>query len=238
MRLLMTRPEPDASLSAQRLRALGHEVIISPVIETHFSDEPLAWKPGHDFAVTSRNGVRALGLLSSDEMRKQARVFAVGDASAALALTAGFQHVQSASGTVDDLVALIAAQNPVCVHYVCGRDRKGDLELKLGAQGTAVVLVERYRADFARYLTAEARNALTAGTLEGVVLYSARAAEAFRLLTQWEEFSYSTKQITYFCLAKVIPSVFDSAIGARFIVADHPDEQSLFDAVAAFTRNC
>ncbi|MCG8401015.1 MAG: uroporphyrinogen-III synthase, partial [Firmicutes bacterium] len=32
MRLLVTRPEPDAEALAERLRALGHEVLVAPML--------------------------------------------------------------------------------------------------------------------------------------------------------------------------------------------------------------
>lgn len=238
MRLLMTRPEPDASLSAERLRALGHTVIVSPVLEIIFSHEALLWCSGVDFVVTSRNGMRALVDLGDDAMRSDAAIFTVGDATAALAKEAGFLRVFSASGAVDDLVRLIEAENPARLLYICGRERKGNLEEKLRACGISVDLAERYHANFASQFSAQAISAFEDQSIDGVVFYSTRSAEAFNHLMKQQLISYSTKQMTYFCLAKAALCVFDSDVRMSAIVAGRPDEQSLFDAIAAYAKNC
>ena len=238
MRLLMTRPEPDASLSAQRLRSLGHEVIVSPVLQVTYSNELLSWKSDAALVVTSKNGVRALDALVTDEMRKKATVFTVGDATAALASNAGFMSVTSASGTVDDLVDLIAGKKLAQVHYICGRDRNDGLETKLQRLGILIKSAERYHADFASCLNEEAIKAFKNQDIDGVLLYSTRSAEAFNHLLKANKVSYSTKQMTYFCLAKAITSVLDREMGIHAVVADRPNEQSLYDAIEAYVKTC
>lgn len=238
MRLLMTRPEPDASLSAERLQALGHTVIVSPVLEIIFSPEALLWCSGVDLVVTSRNGMRALADLGDDAMRSDAAIFTVGDATAALAKEAGFLRVFSASGTVDDLVRLITTKNPAQLLYICGRERKGDLEGKLRACGISVDLAERYHANFASQFSAQAISALKEQSIDGVLFYSTRSAEAFNQLMERQLISYSTKQMVYFCLAKTVSYVFDNDMSVHTIVSGSPDEQSLFDAIDAYAKNC
>ena len=36
MRLLVTRPQPDTDVQAEKLNALGHEVIAAPLLEVEF----------------------------------------------------------------------------------------------------------------------------------------------------------------------------------------------------------
>lgn len=238
MRLLITRPQPDASISADRLRQLGHEVLISSVLNVTFSNNPLTWHQDMGLVVTSRNGIRALSTLSTDEMRTKATLFTVGDATAALAKEAEFKNIISASGDVDGLVSLIADKKPASTLYICGRDRKSELDAKLQKRGIPVDIAERYHADFATSLTKETINAFEKQTLDGVLHYSARSAEAFSLLMKQKIVSYSTKQITHFCLAKAISSVLDRNMGIHAVVAERPNEQSLCDAIAAYARTC
>jgi len=223
MRLLITRPEPDASLSAERLRALGHEVLVEPVLETVFSNKPLGDVDDASLVVTSRNGVRALISLSTREMRETALLYAVGDATAKLALDAGFKKVKSASGDVEQLVALIGSPSLERLNrliYVCGRDRKGQLENKLEASGWKVDVCERYHTDIVEALSADALNAISEKQIDAVLLYSGRTAEAFKQLVSGANISQITNLFVFFCLAKSIKSVFD--------------EQSMFDALALY----
>lgn len=238
MRLLMTRPEPDASLSAERLRTLGHDVLISPVMTVNFSNKSLSWQPGTDLVVTSRNGVRALAKHAHDEMRESALLYTVGDATAALAREAGFLNILSASGSVDDLIDLIAGKKPAKLLYICGRERKEKLETKLNEIGITLDLAESYHADFAKEFTQQAQKALQDQTIDGILLYSNRSAEALKKLMNNKLVSQVTNDMTYFCLAKDISYVLDSIIGIKVVIADHPNEQSLCDAVQAYAKDC
>lgn len=234
----MTRPEPDASLSAERLRALGHDVIISPLLEVKFSDAPLSWEANTEIIVTSKNGVRALASLAHETMRVHAPIIAVGDATAALAKQAGFANVFSASGTTEDLVALIADKKPNKLLYICGRDRKSNLEEKLHTLGIPLNIAERYHADFVKVLHEETQKALINQSIDGILFYSARSAQAFQKLIDQNLVSYMTNTMTYFCLAKDVSSVFDSSCGIEIAIANHPTEQSLFEAIQTYKQNC
>jgi uroporphyrinogen-III synthase len=61
MRLLVTRPEPDAGALAEELRTLGHEPVLQPLLEFHVLDFDLgSLKTADALIFTSRNGLRAL----------------------------------------------------------------------------------------------------------------------------------------------------------------------------------
>ncbi len=95
MRIWITRAEPGAQLTAERLRALGHEPGVPPLMEGQPVGEPPDLAGVGALAFTSRNGVRAFAALSSE---RSLPVFAVGDATASAAREAGFQDVSSAGG--------------------------------------------------------------------------------------------------------------------------------------------
>ena len=224
----MTRPEPDATTSAARLRELGHEVIVSPVLETAFSDDPVRIHRDADVALTSRNGARALVQLAPEIISRTVRIFTVGNATARLLRESGFQNVLSAQGAVDDLVALIFEHKPEKVHYICGRDRKGDLDGKLAKRGISVSLDERYRADFSSEFTKDAMECFYSKRLDGVLHYSTRSAQAYQSLLEQNKISYLTKLLKHFCLAKAVASVFDGYDPDRIMTAAHPNEDALF----------
>ncbi|MEP1444328.1 MAG: uroporphyrinogen-III synthase [Hyphomicrobiales bacterium] len=237
MRVLITRPEPDASLSAERLRAAGYEVLVAPMLKTVFSKKPLDDEQKTDLVVTSRNGVRVLADIASEQMRADRILYTVGDATAALAHEAGFKNIRSSAGTVDQLVDLIGLPNlkdNKKLIYVCGRDRKGGLEDKLQAKGWRVDVAVRYHANCVDHFSADVLNAIKDQKIDAVLFYSNRTAEAFNALVERIKLSQSTNLLSYFCLAKSIQSVFDREEGMQLYVAEQPNEQSLFAALAFY----
>ena len=237
MRVLVTRPEPDASLTAERLRAMGYEVLVAPMLKTVLSTDPLDDIGTGNFVVTSRNGVRALAKLVSQETRDATTLYTVGDATAALARDVGFKHVRSAAGTVDDLVELIGPANTddsKQLIYACGRDRKGGLENKLRAKDWQVNVAVRYHSDPVDHFSPDILSAFKGQKIDAVLLYSNRTAEAFEGLIKQHNLSQITNSIKFFCLAKGIESVFDRRREIQLIVVEQPNEQSMFDALAHY----
>lgn len=103
-KLLLLRPEPGLSASAERARALGLEVIACPL----FRVEPVAWEAPDPtefdaLLLTSANAVR----LGGPELAKLRGlpVNAVGEATAAAAREAGFHVETIGSGNAVDLLA-------------------------------------------------------------------------------------------------------------------------------------
>ena len=99
VRLLVTRPEPDASETAARLNALNIETVVDPLLiaETLTTTLP----PADGFAAlaaTSANALRALHNRGELPRLLKLPVYAVGDRTAAVAREFGFEEVISAGG--------------------------------------------------------------------------------------------------------------------------------------------
>ena len=86
MKVVVTRPEPDASSLAERLKGLGHVPIVCPVMTIRFdtSVEPAA-DAYQAILITSANGLRALEQTRNAAQLKSTPVVAVGATSAKLA---------------------------------------------------------------------------------------------------------------------------------------------------------
>lgn len=181
MRVLVTRPEPEASRTAARLRAIGHEVLVAPLTVVT-ADRTVAIGADGFAGVTMTSG-RAADALAERADRAallHLPIFTVGDATAGAARRCGFTDIRSADGDVDALAALIANScdpRQGAILYLAGRDRTGDLEGKLAAVGFEVRCVEIYRAEPADALPADVGEALAAGAVDAVLIYSRRAAE-------------------------------------------------------------
>jgi len=101
--LLLLRPEPGLSASAERARALGLDVICRPL----FRIEPIAWEAPDSahfegLLITSANAIRHGG--SALDKLRELPVYAVGAATAAAARTAGFNVAEIGDGNADALL--------------------------------------------------------------------------------------------------------------------------------------
>lgn len=142
-RVLITRSEPGASETAERLAGLGYH----PIIEPLFAIEPVPVAlPGFDaLAFTSANGVRAFCRLSA---LRDAPVYCVGARTAEAAREAGFSNVMSADGDVGALVDLIAARLAPGARLLHSgnEESRGDLAGELRARGHAAAFAATFRA--------------------------------------------------------------------------------------------
>ena len=109
MRILVTRPEPDAEQQAEKLVARGHAPVIAPLLTVAFSNSaPFDLARVQALIVTSRNGLRALAAHPQFAEAVTLPVFAVGPATARVAAGLGFARVIEGPGTGEGLSELIA----------------------------------------------------------------------------------------------------------------------------------
>ncbi len=164
--ILILRPEPGASATAERVRKLGLRPVVAPL----FTVRALAWSPpdASDFDAvlfTSANALRHGGPQLARYRRLPA--FAVGAATAASARDAGFANVTAGAGNVERLVADVGPE--VRLLHPCGRHHRA-------SAGTARH-VPVYASDAADTLPPAAATALSNGAI--ALLHSPRAASSF-----------------------------------------------------------
>lgn len=120
-RLIILRPEPGASSSVERAKALGLDAFSMPLFGVH----SLAWAPPDPdlfdaVLATSANALRHGGI--GLELFGHLPLHAVGEATAEAAREAGFTDVAAGSGDVDAL--LRALPSALRLFYPCGRERR------------------------------------------------------------------------------------------------------------------
>lgn len=213
----ITRAEPGATRTAERLTALGWEPLAFPLLAIRHLKPPLDLHAVQGLAFTSSNGVSAFTALSA---RRDFKVFTVGDATARAARESGFETVRSASGDVAALGALIRqsfAGGGVILHPGA-REPAGDLAVGVG--GTATV-----RA-VAVYETFETGASAPDG-FAAVMIHSPRAASALAAtLTPRAAFGRVAVAIS--------PTAAEPIAGLGFAavhVAAHPDETAMTAAL-------
>lgn len=234
MRLLITRPADDARSLADELAARGIDSVIAPVMTVADATGPAPDLAGvQAVLITSANGVRALARMCET---REVPVLAVGDASAAAARDLGFQSVTSAGGDVAALAKLTADSldpaNGALLH-VAGSSVAGDLRGDLTRAGFDCRRAVLYEARPVDSLGAEARDALSKGEIDGVLLYSPRTAKTFAAIVHKDGVAGACARLTAYCLS---PAVADAVQGLRWrrvVVAAAPDQDSLLAAVDA-----
>ena len=180
MRLILTRPRDDADALVGPLAALDIETLVEPLLCIRYRDGPAPDLAGvQAILATSANGVRALARRSDE---RGLPVYAVGDTTAKAARSAGYALVDSAAGTVEDLVRLVAARldaSAGALLHVAGQTVAGDLGGLMASAGFAFRRHVLYEATPTERFTEAAARAIAQGEVDGVVFFSPRTAAIF-----------------------------------------------------------
>jgi uroporphyrinogen-III synthase len=174
-RIWITRAQPGADVTAERVRALGHDAIVAPLLAVRVLPDVAVELAGvAALAFTSANGVRAFADASGERSLK---VFAVGAATAQAARQAGFKSVLSADGDVEALAEGIAVRRGElrgAVLHPGAAEPAGDLAGALekhGVEARRLVLYETAP------VTLPDADAVLLGKSDAVLLHSPRAAQ-------------------------------------------------------------
>jgi uroporphyrinogen-III synthase len=236
LRMLVTRPEPDASETAGKLRALGIEPVLEPLLR--FETLPTSLPEPAGFAalvLTSTNALRALKERGRMADFFGLKAFAVGNRTAAAAKAAGFADVTSADGNMDDLVTAIAKAGLTGpVFYPAARERAGNLSKALAAHGIMAITTEMYGMAPVPELSATTRAAIEAGAIEAGLFYSRRTAETFIGLSAGIA---RRADLRLLCLSEAVAAPFMKAHLLRVSLAEHPSEEAMLSLALSFARD-
>jgi len=229
MRVLVTRPEPDAAETAEKLRALGHEPVIAPFLRVIFAVPPADLPDPAAILLTSRNGARALSHWPQAAGWLGRPVLVTGHATAEAARRIGFKDVRSAGGDAADLADLVMSQigndgGPIL--FPAARDRSEGFLSALRAAGYVICLVEAYGAEMETAIDPVIEDAIRTGSIDGILFYSRRTAVAFRTLAEREGFAKDLKGVAFFALSDRVAAPL-RGLSAAIYLAEHPDEGSL-----------
>jgi uroporphyrinogen-III synthase len=241
VRLIVTRPEPEDMRTGRALMRLGHQAILSPMLDIVVDAK--AAIPKRDYQavlVTSSNAVRALAARSARPVPAETPLLAVGDQTALEAKRVGFSAARSAGGALDDLVALTeAVLSPEAgpLLYASGEERSGDLAALLAARGFELETVTLYRAEPRKALSNVAKDALAADSVDGVLFYSKRSAAAFAAALRAAKLAPLSARVGCFCLSESVAEAIREVAGGKVLVAERPDQIALFATIEAETKS-
>jgi uroporphyrinogen-III synthase len=231
MRILVTRPEPDASATGEALKAMGHEVVMSSLMDVRLI--PVAdIGPGAVQALifTSRNAVRAVATSPALPGLLELPVFAVGPGTTKDARDLGFHGVITGPGNAAGLVDVVQAEAAVeggrLIHFA-GFKLAFDLEGALRANGYQVDTIRCYEAQRAKELSPEAVDALRSGHLDAVLMMSPEASRTYIQLVETARISEAARNTAYVCISEATAEALLPLNPSRIQVSSKPSSQEV-----------
>lgn len=237
MKLIVTRPEPAASRTANKLTALGHEVTVSSLLEIVDTGNKTPAGSFGAMVVTSTNALRILAARGIDDDMLQMPLYTVGDATAADAAAMGFSNIHSASGTAENLAGLVIEETqtnpdrPQAILYACGVDTTPGLVENLREKRLIVQPWALYKANLVDQLTNISKEWLRNNDPVGVLMYSARSARQFERILEEIQPPQGLDILSIFALSPKVKLALTPRLRNRCEAALSPDEKALFDLI-------
>lgn len=239
MRVLIIRPEREATALATALSERGHAPVIAPIFRLEFLHPPSDFSANlaacQAVLLTSANGARALAEASEQRGRP---ILAVGDTTASTAEGLGFSAVTSASGdgeALADLVRQRLAPKDGPLLHVSGKEPGFDLAAALAPRGSEpgfeVNRVALYDAREETTLPDSARAALEAHALDAATFFSPRAAGVFANMVEDAGLASALRGVSAIGIS---PAALEPLIGLPFkatIAAAKPTRQAVLDEI-------
>jgi uroporphyrinogen-III synthase len=208
MRLLVTRPEPDALRLSALLEEAGHEATVDPLLTVSFDGgETIDIEGAQALIATSRNALHALKASPALAEARRLPLFAVGKATAAEARALGFDLVVTGAGTAAQLVAhIVSALDPAAglLVHLAGDTLATDLEGELEAHGFRVTQPVVYHMVPATTFADITVEQLAMREIDGVILMSPRTAAVYARLVRKHGLTEAVRALPHFCLSAAV----------------------------------
>ena len=237
MRVLITRPEPDASELAGQLASIGVDAALAPLLSIVYEPiEPAALAGASALVATSRNALQALNRSQALSAARKLPVFAVGPATSALAKQMGFPVVISGPGTASALVATIQdhtarlGEGPLV--HLAGDSLAFGLAAELARSDIVLNVIPAYRSRPINALPKAVIDGLAAGHFDAVILMSPRTAQVWQRLIGQAGLAESLGQLTHVCLSAAVADKLQIRSKLKIVVAHEPNGQEIVSLIA------
>lgn len=234
-RVLVTRPEPGASVTAEALKAAGFEPVIASLTEiVGLPVGEVDVGVAAAVAVTSANALRHAPELLLAGIAGMP-VFAVGEATAQAAAANGCRDVVSGPGDAAGLARLVLDRLPAgsTVLYLCGKLRRPDFETVLVAGGMTVSALETYDTRPVDPASAIVRAVPPGAPLLAALLHSTESAKALAMSIQHPEVAHLLADAVAVAISDRAAAPLRGAFGDRLRVALEPTDAAMVSALRA-----
>ncbi len=239
MRILITRPRDQAEEMAAELESLGHEVIVSPLLERQILEISDNLHGAGALVFTSLNGVAALkGRIP--EALYAVPVFAIGERTAAAAEEAGFKNLIVGPGQARGLLPLIIGfkgKIAGSIVHISGQHVRTDMAALLNAAGRPAERLTAYRMVAQSGLSHKAAAALREGKVEVVLFFSPRSAKLFVTLMQAEGLAAGFERVIAVALSDAVAEPLNRLQWAEIRTAARPDRRAMLELLEGKEKN-
>jgi uroporphyrinogen-III synthase len=236
MRLLVTRPEPDATILRAHLIGAGHEVLVEPLLHVDFHPlDPTDVAEAQALIATSRNAVRAVGRDSALALAADLPIYVVGPGTAAAAKALGMSTVIEGPRDARALTSLIAIQadiNAGPLLHLAGAVRSYDLGGELRRLGFHVLEPIVYSALPAERLSEPMAGRFRRGEIDGVLLFSRETARTYARLILQAGLALEAAAAMHFCLSTNVANGLIMLSPPRVATATAPNLKEMLALVA------
>lgn len=225
-RVLVTRPEPSASRTAEALRKRGFIPLVLPLTTI----QPLATPvPAYAYSAVLATSANAfVGMAEAPRALAALPIHVVGSATAAAAEKVGFTDIRvgsgDAAGLANEILTIRSVEEPLL--YLAGRVRRPELEASLLQAGFTLEIIETY--DTRQVEPKDAAMRLKAlEPVDAILLMSVGAAAALRDLHGHDRTALQAAPV--FCLSPRIAEEVSALSASAPLVAAEPTEGALLD---------
>jgi len=227
--VLITRPQATALPLAEKLRLLGYETAIEPLLDI----APLgAAKPEtKDIDAVMVTSGNALDMVDPAAIAGLARLpcFCVGPRTGQKARAMGFSNVQNSGQDGAALAALIGnllRQNGAILH-IAGEDADSRARRELERQGRRVVVWEVYKAIPVMQLSAAAVKMIAEGKIGAILVFSPRTAETLAALMTRHALNACCVRLAAICLSEAVAAPLEPLGWHALVSAAAPTEDAM-----------
>jgi uroporphyrinogen-III synthase len=228
--VLVTRPQPGATRTSERLLCSGFLPLVLPL--TEIVSLP-AKKAAGKFSAVAVTSASALRQASDEALRPLLNLpcFVVGEATAAMARARGFETVTTGDGDGASLAQTVIEEScaGARILYLTGRVRAPDFEHALRTGGVHFRTLMSYDTVSVSYTTDFLLNFFNRGKIDYCLLYSRWSAEEFVRMLGQVEIAHHLDNTSILCLSNRIADVLSGLGRVSVCVANKPNEDALFE---------
>ena len=229
--ILIARPEPGASETAQRVAGMGFVPLLAPALTIEATETHLPPATAISAVLATSGNALAAGVPAFRDIP----LFTVGDATATQAKTLGFARVISASGDAKTLAELVIRdRRPAegALLLLAGQGQGLTLAAVLRKAGFRVLRRVVYRSRPAAALPESVPQALQAGQVRAALFFSAETARAFIRLILQQDLRETVRTIDALAIGTAAGVALQALPWRRVGVAAKPTQ----DAMLALLR--
>ena len=236
MYFIITRPTIDTKIIAEKLSSLKLQLLFEPMLEIRPIDSKtiignIKCDEFDGVIFTSSNAIRAVGNLK-DLHKKQ--IYVVGEKTAQLAGSHGFEKVIIAGSNVDEFCDYFANNKKLAskrLVYFSGTYVTKDLKVVLGNLDYEVEQVICYESLAVKDFSSQFIDKLNSNFIGAVSFYSQLTAENFIRLAKKDNLIENLKHLEAFVLSEKIADSLRQVKWKMIHVAKDSDEKNMVELV-------